>query len=230
MTSRDVLVHSRRAGRMSQRIAISLLPVVLAISFSDNAQSQATEIPTRWPPSHPGEPYFPKGSLDSHPQSDSLRRGMYGQHLFVMQEPRLPSLTARPDAETIRFLWLRSFHAPVVVRLERRGAKCWVVTTVLDPSNSYEPGQISRRDSLRIELRTLQEVLDRLSAPDFWASREQPPGLDGATWLFEWVRPGQYQVVSRWSPEEVGREAAARDIGLQLLRLGRVEVPADEIY
>ena len=57
--------------------------------------------------------------------------------------------------------------------------------------------------------------------------QENIVNLDGAQWIVEGVKNGQYHVVDRWSPDAPD---PVRAIGLLALRLGRVKLHRGEIY
>ena len=65
---------------------------------------------------------------------------------------------------------------------------------------------------------------------DFWRMPtlplKGPPGLDGAQWIVEGRRGGDYHVVDRWTP----REGVYRDAGLAFLKLAGIDVPAADLY
>jgi hypothetical protein len=62
--------------------------------------------------------YFPRGILDENPHSSLLDEQWYSKHLKALQEPSLWNLSGTQKSETYRFLWLRTFHHPISVRLD----------------------------------------------------------------------------------------------------------------
>ena len=73
--------------------------------------------------------------------------------------------------------------------------------------------------------------LGQINAVDFWKlrsmDRSQPPGPDGAEWVIEGFKDGNYHGVSQWSPEN----GAVRSLGLGLaLDLANLKIPSKEIY
>lgn len=61
------------------------------------------------------------------PAGDDFVRGWYSSHLRSMAEP---SLSCGAIEDSYRFVWLRSFHSPVAVRMYRdRDGLVWLVAT-----------------------------------------------------------------------------------------------------
>lgn len=65
--------------------------------------------------------YLPAGSLDSSDNLDKFTREWYSKHLHAMQEPSLSRGKTRVDV-AYRRLWLRTFHRPISVRVEKTGS------------------------------------------------------------------------------------------------------------
>src|SRR5215471_9631010 len=62
--------------------------------------------------------YFPEGSLgDTHAEHE-FAAAWYSKHLAALSEPPLWKVSRQhPAVEEYRFLWLRTFHHPLSVRL-----------------------------------------------------------------------------------------------------------------
>jgi hypothetical protein len=65
--------------------------------------------------------YFPQGVLEDNAQVDSFLSGWYSKHLKALEEPFLFLESERSSAESYRFVWLRTFHHPVILRVGIRG-------------------------------------------------------------------------------------------------------------
>lgn len=144
-----------------------------------------------------------------------------------------PSLYRRPTAtpRSIRFTWLRSFHDPVVIRIDampdgrqRLTAKQGSAVAV----SGARPGTAQSREQVRLltpsEAGALEEVLAKnqlFTLPPSGCSL----GVDGAVWLVEANDPSRgYHYRKRQSPD-TGPE---RMLGLHLLGLTGWNV--DPIY
>lgn len=137
-----------------------------------------------------------------------------GELRGLREKPLYPVRDASSD--TLRFTWLRSFHAPVAVRTDRladgrvrlrakrlagnggcslQGEGCEVVRIL-------EASEVSRLDAVRRAA---------LSAPP-QVCRD---GLDGARWLVESTDGGEYRFAQRWTPED----GPIRELGLTMLEM-----------
>ncbi len=145
----------------------------------------------------PEPPYLSVTALHA---SDTSRIGWYGNALAAMGEPRLETNAGTP---TLRFLWLRTFHRAMAVRLEQRSTGCLVVLTILNGRAGTELGSIYKRDSSITGSDRCTQVRNTLDAAGFartdLAADER--GRDGAEWVFEARDASGYRAVVRWSPE-----------------------------
>jgi hypothetical protein len=164
--------------------------------------------------------YFPVGALRGEPvkfengvvlDHDLFVRQWFSKPLAAMKEPSL-SCGALEETETYRFLWLRSFHKPVAVRVFRRGEAYRLEAVILDGAGGYEPGKVSRRVTKELSRDKWGAVVSRLEEVQLWQmpTRESgAPGTDGARWIVEARRNGRYHIVDRWNGnddlEPVGR-------------------------
>ena len=187
------------------------------------------------------DPYFPpsyatpsilceKGERPAFPIVSDFESKWYSGHLAAAQESSLYARSLRPLSAgegALRFTWLRTFHPPVVVRVETSGEGARrLIVKQLSGAGGYAPG-------------TVAKAIDRLLSPaeverlDAMLARTQvfslPPklcdlGLDGAQWIIESVDAKGYRLVDRFTP----RDGGVRDLGLFLLGLSGWEF--GEIY
>jgi len=175
--------------------------------------------------------YFPPRSLDDDSRSDEFRSHWYSAALKALDEPSLWELSKLQKGESYRFLWLRSFHHPVAVRIDvRSDGSSQLVTKMTSGAGGYEPGQLTKSTSIGLTKVQTDRFLNKLKKHAFWELEPQnreSGGCDGAEWIIEGVRDGSYRIVLRWSP----MNGPVRDLGLFMLKdLARLKVPADEIY
>ncbi len=167
--------------------------------------------------------YFPDRSLSDRPDLHEFTVQWYGKHLRAMNEPSLFQASNDPSAQAYRFLWLRSFHAPVAVRLQvHPGGDGTLTVTVLSGAGGYEPGKVKVHRVLPVEASKVAVFLEALETLGFWGLPGPDPsrtGLDGAQWVLEGTRKGAYWVLDRWSPGK----GAYRDACLLLLSFSRME-------
>lgn len=135
-----------------------------------------------------------------------------------------PSLYRRPPSAppSIRFTWLRSFHDPIIVRVDATADGRSILTARRRPGGlgfGPEPGvdreQTIVRQLSAAESAALQKVIDDVGLFAAPASSCRCC-VDGARWLIEAVDPRHgYRFRSRQSP----KEGLERVLGLHLLAL-----------
>ena len=176
----------------------------------------------------PNDYFFPKGALDpSDSWSDEFRCDWYSKHLRAMEEPSL-SHGRGIDASTYRFLWLRTFHNPISVRIQEDGPSFTLSAVQLDGAGGYDPGKVAKRVKRTLPPAKQQKLIAKLNGIEFWKMETTGGGggLDGAQWILEGVRNAQYHVVDRWSPDP----GDYRDTCLLFLELAGFSIPSEQIY
>lgn len=172
----------------------------------------------------PAQQYFPPGTLANDAQ--------YSKYLKALREPSLWELSQKdPQAEVYRFLWLRSAHHPVAIRVTvRPSGSGWIYARMTSGTGGAQPGGIRRSRTSWLRKGLTQEWLAAIDGVHFWELPADAKGTDrsdGAHWIFEGVRNGQYHVVERWSPADGD---PARAMGVLALRLARFRIRPAEVY
>ena len=191
-----------------------LLAITAVIAFSVQGHAQ----------------FFPKNSLDLW--GDNFKAKWYSGQLRALQEPSLLALTKHEKAEVYRFLWLRTFHHPVSVRMDLQADGSWIlVTKVASGAGGYKPGTLITNVSRKLTTQEAQSYLSRLQNAGFWSVPnpiyDDQAGKDGSQWIIEGMKAGHYHVVDRWSP----KDGPIRDLGLFLaFDLAKLSIPKKEIY
>ncbi len=197
--------------------------VSLLASACDSTRDDVLQVAARRP--GPVPPYITAAALDA---ADTSRIAWYGNALQAMGEPRLQGDTR--DGETLRFLWLRTFHRPMVVRLEMGPRACLVVLTIVNGRSGEEFGGVYRSDSTLTGLTQCTIVRDALMAAGF-EGPSIPPNKrerDGSEWVFELRTAERYRVVVRWSPEISTRDRPFAGAGRAFLELAAWDHAADD--
>lgn len=164
--------------------------------------------------------YFPKGRFaGGWAESDNFTNDWYGKHLKAMTEESL--LDAADEAEIYRFLWLRTFHHPVFVKVVRHRNEIKLFTKELDGAGGYEPGKVLRSDEITLKHEDFCRFLNLLEKADYWnlGAENNDSGVDGSQWILEGVKKGRYHLVDRWTPET----GKYREACLFLLKLSGVD-------
>jgi hypothetical protein len=173
--------------------------------------------------------YFPKSSPDM--RGDDFKSRWYSRQLRALGEPSLSALTTNRKAESYRFLWLRTFHHPVAVRIDLQGDGSWILTTkVASGAGGYSPGTLTTNTSRLLTAQEAQNFRSKVENEGFWNAPNpvnDQAGTDGSQWIIEGVKAGRYHVIDRWMP----KNGPARDLGQFLaFDLARMNIPKDEIY
>ncbi len=148
----------------------------------------------------------------------------YSGHLKALEEPVLIDSS---DTKVFRFIWLRTFNHPVVVRVENSNDSITLYWKESDGAGGYEPGKIIVNESKKLTLKEWEEIVNKLDSIDFWglpSIEKEILGTDGAQWILEGKENGKYHVVDRWSGGEIAK------VCLYLLGLTDLEVKEEDIY
>ena len=167
--------------------------------------------------------YFPKGRFaGSYASRDDFINGWYSRHLKALGEPSL--LSGYQGREAYRFLWLRSFHHPIAVRVERNPNSIDLTLTETSGRGGYDPGTPLQHTAKQMTVSQWCEFLSLLNKSNFWSLEDvkDDMGNDGAEWILEGVRDDHYSVVDRWSP----RDGTYRDACILLLQAGGIDTKA----
>ncbi len=155
------------------------------------------------------------------------RYDLYSIPLKAMHELPLPALV--DEDESYRFLWLRSFHRPVMVHVWRTGDRYFTVMKRLK-GRSYAPGTFDLYWARSLSENDWDAFMMHLEHAAYWQMPATTDVLaqDGAQWILEGYRDERYHVVDRQSPYD----GAYHDACLYLLRQSGLlaEIPADEVY
>lgn len=148
----------------------------------------------------------------------------YASHLNSLQEPVLSDSL---PAKVFRFTWLRSFHNPIVIGLENINDSITLYWKVCDGAGGYEPGKIIENKSKAVTIKDWKDFIASINSIDFWnlpTTKSGFLGTDGAQWILEGKKLGQYHVVDRWSG------GAIETVCLKLLKLTDLKIKKDDIY
>jgi len=165
--------------------------------------------------------YFPD-------QINDFRQSWYGKQTSAMGEARIFNL-AKPDGRLIfRFIWLRTFHHPMCVRLEHgKNGRTVLYGKEINGAGGYEPGILITDRKIELTAQLYEAFKEKLASVNFaqMATEEKDlEGKDGAQWIFELNDNGRYHVVDRWCPD-----GSIRELGLWLLEAARLK-PKEHVY
>jgi hypothetical protein len=180
--------------------------------------------------------YFPSGTFLPDELRDKHLVDWYARSLNELGEPSFQSMAAS-NLESYRFLWLRSFHPGVAIRVWRCPVGYCITSKQLDSIDRYTDGKfvptakLAVNNSRPLRANDWDRFLSLLNGAQFWSLPTvdgKPMANDGAAWLLEGTRASNYHVVDRQSPVD----GAYRDACLYLLTLSQLKVDASkhELY
>ena len=178
---------------------LSILFIILVCTFSckrkeNNDISQHIIIDTldKLVPTDSNSLYFPD-SLDN------FRNQWYSKQLFAMREPIISKDTSR--IEIYRFTWLRTFHNPISVRIERQ-SNCYLLSwKQCNGAGGYEPKDLIISQQKIIDQNIWYTFVSKIKNIEFWnlPSVVDFDGKDGAQWILEGKASNRYHFTDRWS-------------------------------
>jgi hypothetical protein len=147
----------------------------------------------------------------------------YASHLNALDEPVLRDSL---PAKVYRFTWLRSFHKPVVIRLENFNGTVTLYWKVGGGAGGYEPGKMIVNKSKVLTLKNWNDFVASVNSINFWnlPTTRSGIGSDGAQWILEGKELGKYHVVDRQSGGKI------ESVCLKLLELSNLKIKKDDIY
>lgn len=144
--------------------------------------------------------YFPK---ENGSAITPFENKWFSEQLTALNEPVIFNNRLANNDETYRFTWLRSFHHPIAVRVEKRDQKYMLYWKMCDGAGGYKPGKLILNKSKTLSKQQWDSFGELLKKVNFWnvATKNAIPGNDGAQWILEGMHGESYRVVNRWSPD-----------------------------
>jgi hypothetical protein len=179
-----------------------------------------------------GPELFPVGCFfPGDPKLDSFVVKWYAGQLSALKEPSLFEAKQDSTIQSYRFLWLRTFHHPVAIRVRiYPDGTGTLFTKVAGGAGGYKPGNLILNKAVSLTEERVRNVLERIQRLKYWMlplRDANARGLDGAQWVMEGIDHGKYRLIDRWSP----KEGPVRELGLYFLReLSGLHLKAEEIY
>lgn len=133
---------------------------------------------------------------------DTFKISWYSKQLHSLKEPVL--FNKNSSKEVYRFTWLRTFHNPIAIRIEKDSNGYFIAWKVCNGAGGYDPGKLITDKRMPLSENDWNKFQGFLNNIDFWNLKNIPniPGNDGSHWILEGKTPNKYQVIDRWSPNE----------------------------
>ena len=131
---------------------------------------------------------------------DEFVANWFSEYLFAMKEPLL--FNRKTEKEVFRFTWLRSFHKPITIRIEKWKDRYILYWKVLDGAGGYEPGKLIVNSLRYLSQKEWSEFNGLVEKANFWKMRSGRGafGTDGSDWILEGLNQTDYRVVTVWYP------------------------------
>lgn len=153
---------------------------------------------------------------------DTLVNTWYSKMLFGLKEPVLSNYQG--DMEIYRFTWLRTFHHPVSVRLEKQNDVIMLFSKVCNGAGGYQPGQLIFDTAFNVtvdQYKLLTQKIDEIYLWRLTTEQRDDMGDDGSEWILEAVKDNKYKMVTRWTPS-VERQGNFRSVGKYLVSISKI--------
>jgi len=154
-----------------------------------------------------------------------------------LEEPSLFTIARNAPVESYRFLWLRTFHNPIAVRMDvQRDGTSFLTIKVADGHAGF-PRTVTKliQNTTRSLSRAQTDAFrKKVRTEGFWEAVSRDSGGPAATdcdgWLLEGSQNGSYHVVERAIPNRLPKTTRmVQSIGLTLaIELGQMDIPEDE--
>jgi hypothetical protein len=188
--------------------------------------------------------YFPRHAFGDN--GDQFAANYYGTWLSFFKESSLLKETSEgATKETYRFLWLRTFHHAIVIRMDvAKDGTGNLVTKVASGEAGFgtRNQKILEDTSRQLSRMETQSLLRNLNGAGFWSIQggeaAEITGNDGSEWVIEGEKDGHYHVVARWSPCSAYRQLLSLYHRRQICWIGRawasdlarLNIPNNEVY
>jgi hypothetical protein len=172
-----------------------------------------------------GADYYPK-EVESY----------YPEFLAAMNEPSIYGLHLDKNTEKYRFLWLRTFHKPIAIRVWKDHTGISLRIVRLSGKGGYKTGHIERDESFALTPAQWSGFLKLLDEAAFWdmpSVNRDVAFADGSQWILEGKVGDKYHVVDRKCPlDDSGKRHLDSFVACcrYLLKLSGEEIPVKENY
>ena len=153
---------------------------------------------------------------------DTAQIKRYSKYLFAMNEP----IIKKEDSiiqEIYRFLWLRTFNNPILIKLENNNNQYKLYWKKTNGYGGYYPGKITTSKEKIISRRKWNRFKELLNSSNFWEEKNNGhiPMSDGVHWILEGSKNNIYNVYDSTFPLDECK---------YLLKLAKIKIKARDIY
>ncbi|MDB4924074.1 hypothetical protein [Mucilaginibacter sp.] len=169
--------------------------------------------------------YFPVDESKRNSGITSFENLWYSLKLEAMNEPVI--YKHKSGVNSYRFTWLRSFHHPIAIRINKNN-NVYSIYWKMSDNGKYEK---LVTDKHKIISKATWDLFEsKLKQLDYWkmgTNSNERSGMDGAQWILEGKKANTYHLIVRWSPESKSKYYQCCDY---LIGLTDLKIPAREKY
>ena len=144
--------------------------------------------------------FFPKNIFDQNDEEDDYVQRKYSGHLYAMNEKPIYE-TNSPDLTIYRFLYLRSFSIPIMIKVAVKENERNLKAIIPSEPRSVREKEINKT----LNDKEIQEIEKYILKMDFWSLKTtndpRLPVPDETRGIFEiYDKKNGYHVIDRLSP------------------------------
>ena len=93
----------------------------------------------------------------------------------------------KSQKDIYRFTWLRTFHNPIAIRIEKHGDQYFLYWKLSNGAGGYKPGKLTIDKQKKLDKETWDAFVSKLNHIDFWnlSRKQNDMGDDGSEWILE---------------------------------------------
>ena len=149
------------------------------------------------------------------------------EQLKSLNEPDLYNTNYKPNSTIYRFTWLRSFHDPISIRIEKINDKYNLYWAIGKGTGGYKVKGFKRKEKRKISSKEWQDFELLLNKANYknLAYEEYVSITDGATWTLEHKESDLFEAKKTNNPSK-----EFESLCLYLIKLANIKIKKDEIY
>jgi hypothetical protein len=183
---------------MRYLLSLSLIVVLSQLSCSDNPSvgEVTNDKMAQFTPKDSSTQYF---AYDTTENKGGVLESWAAEVLFSLKEPVLSTYSG--EGEFIRFVWLRAFENPIVIRANKFNDTIYASIKELAIKSAESKATGIMKDTvITLDKNKWNEFITPINQSGFWNASYSDTsfGKDGATWFLECRLNNQYKVIQRW--------------------------------
>lgn len=186
-------------------ILFSTLLWVYGCSSNSNKDFSGSKLDYSFAFPDSGDFYFPLytglGFIIEENRLEWSSNEWYSKHLYSLEEPIL--YNEKKDIEIYRYTNLGTWERPFSFRIVKTDSIITITKKVTDGHGGYDAGKLILNQTKKISIVKSNNFLQNIDTFNFWLepTNVEYLGIDGAQWILEGYKNGEYHFIHRWSPD-----------------------------